>query len=330
MTTQTVAPSPFERSPSPEKEPLAPEARLGSSARYVHNIALDTVMPSETYATLRSEAKLPGVEAFSQAAELIGENTDNELDPFDRSLLRVTSKLGKFIDAEETLNTLRKERSREKDHYGDISPRKKQMIENYKVNYVIPFNREVKQLIVENPDMNSVALGFNLSNAYASLYSQYDTLKATRRKKQVRLQDLNYNLISLIDGMKHEVAVKKMLKEANIPYDDDTTAHEDTHGSDIFVLLNDKWYGLDIKASPNAEMKAHMRHHDSMAVWTGLDDSDFTGTNGDAPGSVSIPSSVAKEKSAALLDRIYETISGETNRYHRTSQHFGHHALAHY
>jgi hypothetical protein len=316
-------------SSSSEKQPVLTAAeRIAESPHYFRETALHTVLKSPVFVEKRSGG-LPGVIAFSEAAATLAQSPE-DMDDFDRSVLSITSQLGLYVDAQQELKTLQEERRRLKQSGEGYPESLKIRIQELKRNYLIPFNRTVKELINNNPSLPMDALTKNIGVAYQGIYSHYNSLHPQQPPEEfskVPLDSVLYDIEDCINGMRHEIAAESLLTAAGVEYDYNVSEAQDEKGRDIFVKLHGKWIGTDIKASINSEVNAHQTLYSSRAVWTGLKPQDFTGVKNNAPDSVSIPFTTAQEHADAFVERIERMASGELGRSHKSMQKVGGHAM---
>ncbi len=314
-----------------EKQPvLAPQDRLARSPHYIRETVLRKVVHSQEFNEKRA-AHVPGVQAFTEAAVELS-NSPDDMDDFDRSILSLTSRLGLYIDAQTELDDLRSTRDEEKSKGGDISEEDKELIKSLKVDHLLPFNHAIKDLINEYPMLNIKSLTTNIVSAYQGIYGHYNSLHPEQPKQEfvrVPMNNVVYDIETLIDGMRHEIAAESLFAAAGVDYRYDTTDEEDQKGRDLYVEIDGRWTGVDIKASFNREAKTHQKQRYSKAVWTGLTAEDFLGVKGNTPGSVSVPFATAKEHANEFIDRIRKMKSGELGRMHRAPYNAGSRAVEH-
>lgn len=321
-----------ERSPlySQETQPtLKPAEQLAASPLFIRDMAYKNVLQSEAYRARHSRQDSAGIRDFSEAAAELAEG-DGINDPFERSLLSVVSKLGTAIDAKMEIDELREKRSVANYYDEAFNASDKDRMYDLKIDYLIPFNDTVKELLNDYPHMTVTDLTKNLGVAYASIYGQYNSLHPDKPRPPERHQSLDATLFDLettINGMRHELAAETLLSAAGVEYSYDTTVEDDANGHDMFVRVDGEWKGVDIKASLTAERRSHNKSPYSRAVWTGLIDSDFRGVNGTTPDAVSIPYDLAKQHGGEFAKWVKEAATGELNRKYRHQKRVGSRAL---
>jgi hypothetical protein len=314
---------------SSEKQPLLPAAeRIVRSPHYFRETALHSVLKSRTFAEKRSSG-LPGVQAFSKAAASLAQSPE-DIDDFDRSILLVTSQLGTYLDAQNELSTINEQRNDLRARDEPIDESLSERVKELKLTYLIPFNRSLKEMINDNPNLSVDALTKNLGVAYQGIYSHYNSLHPEQPPEEfshIPLSDALYQIEFVINGMRHEIAAESLLTAAGVEYDYDVSEEQDYRGRDMFVKLGGKWIGIDVKSSLKNEIHAHQSRYTSRAVWTGLKPDDFNGVKDALPGSVSISFATAKEHADAFVERIESMASGELTERHRSLQSVGNFAV---
>jgi len=299
----------------------ASEIKTGEKEQTLSNRVISLVnhvARSPEYGELASK-KVPHTEAFSSAIDSIVNSPDNGFNSFDNALLVVTSKLGTFIEAQQELDEIESER---KSNGGHLTESSFQLSKKLKKEYVIPFNHELKALINEGPNVKMRDLTTALTSAHTAVFSRYNSLYPNAPKNPRMMQkpsEVAYNLDTIVNGMRHEIAAETMLSAANIEYDYNVTVDEDARGIDIIVYLDGKREPVDIKSSLAAENRTRDKHPDARAVWTELGWEDFTGMKGNNPGALSIPYSTAEYSADSFVDRI-RTIIGYSNTYKQTNR----------
>jgi len=331
MHPETNIPPTTPRSSEPDakKERQAPpHERLALSKSYIRETVDRAVLESDEYFRLRALGQ-PDAAAFPEAARMLSESS-NDIDPFDRSLIGIASHLGVFIDAEQELNSRRGFRNKQwRKQHRDFESNEVRIGE-LKEDHIIPFNRQIKELIDENPQLKIDDLARNLATAYVAIYSGQNNLHPEQPRAEnppIEYDVVVDNLHKLIDGMRHELAAETLLSAAGIPYRYKTTIEQDRSGRDLYVELDGHWVGVDIKASLTAEQNAHLHRDYSKATWTGLYPEDFTGIKGDRAGSVSISFDVAKKKCGDFVDRLRRMQNGKLATEHSRIRTTGSHAL---
>jgi hypothetical protein len=287
---------------------------------------------SEEYGDLRSQKK-PHTEAFRGAIDKITNSPDNGFNNFDTALLNVTANLGTFIEAETTLDAI-KDRREENGHYADDDYARSKSL---KLEHVIPFNHSLKSLINEGPNMNMHELSASLARTHEAVFNRYNNLNPTEPKDPyeiVSASDVTMRLERIMNGMRHEIATETMLSAAGLDYSYDISPKEDADGVDIIAMLprpnpqtgniRTVRVPIDIKSSFVAEQRSRDKHPTAIAVWTELDDSDFTGIKGDARGALSIPYSAASEHADSFVDRVQSIMTMAEEYKSQASKHIGH------
>lgn len=254
----------------------------------------------------------------------MADDPDANLDRFERSILHLSSQLGKF-----TRGSMQLDDYRENPH---LSRAERSHMASVKVDNIIPFNHEIKELINDFPRLKMKDLAKNLTIAHSAIYSNYDPNRPeqSRRNHEMSQSEVAYRFESGIEGMRHEIAAETLLSAAGIEYDYRISAEEDSTGNDLFVAIDGHWVGIDIKASFNAERRAYSRHRTSRAVWTTLQPEEFRGPNDNAAGCVSISYGVAQKHALEFESRVYRAARGELAEEYRTMdrhQHRGRAAL---
>jgi hypothetical protein len=251
-----------------------------------------------------ARSKNPHAIAYTEAINAIIDNPENKLDDFDTSLLRVIGGLGSYIEADKESKALDEKFS--KSHISEYEyDRRKEL----KTEYLIPFNHNLKTLITFAPSGISMDhLTVALTNTHTAVFSGHNVLHHSLTKAPSDVQEPSavlYKLNQATNAMRHEVAVETMLDAARIEYDYDVSIEEDFNGIDIIVYIDGSREGLDIKSSFAAETRAYDAHandvHSCRAIWTGLEDADFTGMRGDTRNALTISYDVAKQKAALFV-----------------------------
>ncbi|NLA42681.1 hypothetical protein GX865_00765, partial [Candidatus Saccharibacteria bacterium] len=185
----------------------------------------------------------------------------------DRNMLHLLSKLNEFILAQNEINEMNRDNSR-------LSTREKQRINNLKNNFLIPFNHTLKEVINDNPNVGFGEFTGSLVRNYIYLYSKDNELGVGRGQEA---QFALHAVEQATNGMRHELATETMLDAAGVEYSYDTSIDDDRYGTDLYVKIDNTWYGIDIKASNLGEKAARDKFRGSMAISTGLNVSDFNG-----------------------------------------------------
>jgi hypothetical protein len=262
--------------------------------------------------------------AFRNAAESIVQEEDNGLSQPDRDLLKVIGNLGTFAEAQEELRRI--------DSVTRLfTDREKQVSRHLKDTYVIPYNHDLKEFINTHPGEELNAVAATLASTQDRLFGNLTSInpKELVYRKKPKPHEVALGIEENLHGMRNEIAAETLLAAAGIEYDFRVSTKEDAEGTDLFVLLDGRWEGIDLKASRTAADKAQSNHRLSRAVWTGLTPRDFTGPNGAGHNALSIPYSVAEEKCEAFVVAIREMV--QRNRNHRAgiSPEVAVHALSH-
>ena len=220
------------------------------------------------------------------ATALKGEQKSDHLTP-EGHAMNITAQLTTFGDAVQELEELNQYQAR---HSEKVPALKK----------VAEFNHAVKGMIDANPSLK-------FGEVLSFILSMNQQVNRTQNGPQ-----FEYQVRSILVGMRHEIAVEQMLGYMPDVEYRETTVDEDIKGADIFVSINGSpMTAIDIKASyetaQRARMKAAVNGYDSShIVWSHINDEDF-GT------SFRIPHDLAMARSAALYDDLQYAVSSQYN-----------------
>jgi hypothetical protein len=294
---------------------LSPEIQKNPEKDISHRInklVATKVTTSDTYLRERAliysktgDGDYAPAAAFRIATESIAQEEDNELSQPDRDLLKVVGILGTFAEAQEDLNRINSVTRL-------FTEREKQVSRHLKDAYIIPFNHNVKEFINTHPDpvggLDAVTAAF--ASTQNRLLSPLTSIhpKELVYKQKPKPHEVALSIEESLRGMRNEVAAETLLTAAGIEYDYRVSTKDDAKGTDLFVFLDGRWEGVDLKASRLTAESAQSDHRLSRAVWTGLNPGDFTGPNRTSRNSLSIPYSVAEKKSEAFVAAIREMV----------------------
>jgi len=250
---------------------------------------IQKVGTSEAYTLARNEAMSHEIGESERrrrairiaATALKGEQKSDYLTP-EGHAMNITAQLTTFGDAVQELEALNQYQAR---HSEKIPALKK----------VAEFNHAVKAMIDTNPSLKfGEVLSFILSM----------NQQVNRAHNGPAFE---YQVRSILVGMRHEIAVEQMLGYMPDVEYRETTVDEDLKGADIFVSINGSpMTAIDIKASyetaQRAKMKAAENGYDSShIVWSHINDDDFG-------ASFRIPHDLAMARSAALYDDLQNAV----------------------
>ena len=235
-------------------------------------------------------------EALQQATENVARDHELlEINEADASFIDLLGRTGGFVEAQHQLDTYKQMR-----RSGDrLSDEQKEHMRQLKLEHAIPFNHSLKEFINQHPSSTIDETTAALTSAYVSLFQTRSEYGHIIDKKEA-----HDSLRTVVDGMRHEIAAETLLSAAGIEYDYEVSVEDDSRGRDLYVILGDQKYHIDIKSSLTAERRGRKAHPDTPIVWTGLKDADFTGLKGDTPGSLIVPFSIDQQK----VDRFVQNI----------------------
>lgn len=261
------------------------------------------------------QATLPPAEVLRRYQEA----HQPELTDAEHASLGVLTKLGSFVDADRELKLMGSAADGHRSSYDHTKARL------LKDRYLIPFNHALKDLINHHPNLEQNEFVGTLAESYAVIYGDYDSFRRTARYMPVDVDEAYAAIQRRTVGMKHEIAAETMLAAADVNYDYDVSVAEDAGGNDIYIELFDdrQWLGVNLKASELAEQRALREYPGSLAVWTGLQESDFKGMKGNTIRGLTIPYATASAKGPEFVQRIKDTVR------HQSALRVGHHALTH-
>jgi hypothetical protein len=277
---------------------------------------VNNIGQSSEYVALRSQ-KFPHTEAFRGAINTIVDSPENGFSNFDTALLKVTSGLGTFIEAQGKLDEISERRSN-----GESRGREDyKLSQKLKREHAIPFNHNLKSLINEGPNLNMQDLSSALARTHEFVFNRYNNLDPSQAKDAFTIasaSEVTLRLETAINGMRHEVATESMLSAAGVDFSYDISVEEDARGVDIIAVIDrpDTDTGkpspvrvpIDIKSSRTLEQRARIRHPGSVTVWTGLYQDDFTGIKGTTPNALTIPFETAVDHADTFMNRINSII----------------------
>lgn len=259
------------------------------------------------------QTSAPRGESFKVAAQYAAENntyalgTDNvEIKNADVDALNTLAHLGGFIQAQQEIDALYSQ----EDLTGYLTPEEKERRKELKMNYLIPFNHSLKSYVNSHADDGLKETAAAFASVYSAHFGDDDNLGGTHTiPTPPSADEIRRYTEAALRGMRSELAAETMLDAAGYCYEYHISAEEDSHGTDLYVYMNDDWEAVDIKASLSAERNAHDKAYEkgfySRAVWTGLYDSDYTGAKGDKPGSMRIPYETAQEAAENFINSIH-------------------------
>lgn len=301
MTTQTELQNSSERQLNTGERPF--QNRVAE--------IVNTVGRSSFY-TEQRRGHIPHSEAFTAAADAILMDPESHLSKSEHALLDVVKNLGGFIEADDAVSRLSEtERNGKRLNQNQLFFRKKQ-----KTEHLIPFNHSLKNLIDADPNVSMQTMAGSLAQAYGAVFSKSYVLDGGKPRNAEDIlsgRDVLGKLEATINGMRHEIAAETMLSTLGVDYDYDVSVSEDATGTDLFVMIDGKYEAIDIKGSYTAERKAHERRFNSRAVWTGLEQSDFTGVKNNTHNAVSVSYDTAATKAEAFYNRILGVVYQSNN-----------------
>jgi len=271
------------------------------------------VNKSPTYNKLRNQGT-PVNEAISRTCLEVADDSTNELSDDRRSLLRVTAHLGTFIDAQHRKRTIEDNDGR------PLSRQEKSEIIALKNEHLIPFNHLLKEYINTHSNDSFDDTASLFAKSYIGIYRP-DAL-ARHQQASSETEALGF-FQSTLNGMRHELAAETLLAAGGYDYDFRTSVADDANGTDLFVLVDDTYQPIDVKASNVAAQRALERHPFSRPVWTGLSPSDFNGQDGSHRNALSISFSRATEKCDDFMNGIRDTIAMSDARRATTGMRLG-------